>query len=244
MYVYIRAYMQIFLIGGSWSGGLNNKVAEVFDSTEWTTLSAIDPAVIYTNDKEGVYRSDNHAWLFGWSAGTGAPLRPRRTCTQPVSIARPAMLMASARYAPTRARDVVGAQHVRRVSLPCIHVEVSFAMGPSAHALCFVIDRAGFQNACQLARPRQLLEHAACKQFLDPAAAAASLTCCVCVAVFHAGPSKQMNWFGTAGSGSRESAGMRPGEDAMNGNAVRPACARVHALECEGCLGAHDSCAT
>ena len=39
--------------------------------------------------------------------------------------------------------------------------------------------------------------------------------------VFHAGPSKQMNWFTTAGDGSTQSAGLRgDSADAMNGNAV------------------------
>ena len=39
--------------------------------------------------------------------------------------------------------------------------------------------------------------------------------------VFHAGPSKQMNWFTTAGDGSTRSAGLRgDSADAMNGNAV------------------------
>jgi galactose oxidase len=39
-------------------------------------------------------------------------------------------------------------------------------------------------------------------------------------AVFHAGPSKQMNWFTTSGDGGQRAAGDRPGDDAMNGNAV------------------------
>jgi hypothetical protein len=39
-------------------------------------------------------------------------------------------------------------------------------------------------------------------------------------AVFHAGPSKQMNWFYTSGAGGQVAAGSRPGNDAMNGNAV------------------------
>jgi hypothetical protein len=39
-------------------------------------------------------------------------------------------------------------------------------------------------------------------------------------AVFHAGPSKQMNFFTTKGTGGRRAAGTRPGGDQMNGNAV------------------------
>lgn len=39
--------------------------------------------------------------------------------------------------------------------------------------------------------------------------------------VFQAGPSKQMNWYGTAGTGSQRAAGFRANDtDAMNGNAV------------------------
>jgi hypothetical protein len=39
-------------------------------------------------------------------------------------------------------------------------------------------------------------------------------------AVFHAGPSQNMNWFTTAGAGGRRVGGTRPGGDQMNGNAV------------------------
>jgi galactose oxidase len=39
-------------------------------------------------------------------------------------------------------------------------------------------------------------------------------------AVFHGGPSKQMNWFTTAGQGGTRVAGTRPGQDAMCGSAV------------------------
>jgi hypothetical protein len=39
-------------------------------------------------------------------------------------------------------------------------------------------------------------------------------------AVFHAGPSKKMNWFTTTGEGGARDAGTRPGADAMCGNAV------------------------
>ena len=39
-------------------------------------------------------------------------------------------------------------------------------------------------------------------------------------AVFHAGPSTQMNWFTTTGTGGSRRAGTRPGGDQVNGNAV------------------------
>ena len=69
------ARLQVFTIGGSWSGGLDNvKVAEVFNKdTGWRRLPGIDPTVIYTDDSRGIYRSDNHAWLFGWRDNESAP---------------------------------------------------------------------------------------------------------------------------------------------------------------------------
>lgn len=46
--------------------------------------------------------------------------------------------------------------------------------------------------------------------------------------VFHAGPSKQMNWFDTDGNGVSSSAGLRGADnDAMNGNAVMYASNRI-----------------
>lgn len=39
-------------------------------------------------------------------------------------------------------------------------------------------------------------------------------------AVFHAGPSREMNWIFTNGNGRTEFAGFRPSDDAANGNAV------------------------
>ena len=38
--------------------------------------------------------------------------------------------------------------------------------------------------------------------------------------MFHAGPSVTMHWFDTTGKGDWQEAGTRPGDDAMNGNAV------------------------
>jgi galactose oxidase len=102
---------EVFTIGGSWSGGQGNKDGEVWSPATgaWRrTLSVMDDAML-TADKAGVYRADNHAWLFAASNGR----------------------------------------------------------------------------------------------------------------VFHAGPSKRMNWFGTTGNGSVTNAGNRGNDgDAMNGNAV------------------------
>lgn len=59
---------RIFTIGGSWSGARGGKQGEIYNSTAntWTTLNGCDVARILTNDRAGVYRSDNHAWLFAW----------------------------------------------------------------------------------------------------------------------------------------------------------------------------------
>ncbi|CAH0384248.1 unnamed protein product [Bemisia tabaci] len=63
---------RIFTIGGSWSGGEGNKNGEIFDldTRQWTGLPGcrVDPMV--TGDRQGVYRGDNHGWLFGWKGNT------------------------------------------------------------------------------------------------------------------------------------------------------------------------------
>ena len=102
---------RIFTIGGSWSGGTGGKNGEIYNPTSnlWALLSGCPVAPMLTNDAQGVYRQDNHGWLFGWKEGS----------------------------------------------------------------------------------------------------------------VFQAGPSMAMNWYGTTGSGSQQSAGPRASDpDAMNGNAV------------------------
>lgn len=56
----------IFTIGGSWSGGQGGKNGEVFDGYGWTELPGCPVGPMLTNDAQGVYRADNHAWLFAW----------------------------------------------------------------------------------------------------------------------------------------------------------------------------------
>ena len=62
---------RIFTIGGSWSGGEGGKNGEVYNtsSNTWSLLSGCPVAPMLTVDKQGVYRADNHAWLFGWKSG-------------------------------------------------------------------------------------------------------------------------------------------------------------------------------
>lgn len=61
-----------FVIGGSWSGGQGNKNGEIYDpnSNTWTGLPGCPVAPMLTNDVDGIFRSDNHGWLFGWKDGS------------------------------------------------------------------------------------------------------------------------------------------------------------------------------
>ncbi|KAG7143032.1 Galactose oxidase like protein [Verticillium longisporum] len=58
----------VFTIGGAYAGSREAKNGEVFnpDNQEWTYLPGADVKPMMTIDHEGVWREDNHAWLFGW----------------------------------------------------------------------------------------------------------------------------------------------------------------------------------
>jgi galactose oxidase len=62
---------RIFLIGGSWQGGVGIKNGEVYDAkaNAWTEIDGADVKKIYTQDQR-TYRQDNHPWLFGWTNGS------------------------------------------------------------------------------------------------------------------------------------------------------------------------------
>lgn len=61
----------IFIIGASWSGGQGGKNGELYSPTAntMTQLGGAPVAPMLTGDAQGVYRADNHGWLFGWSDG-------------------------------------------------------------------------------------------------------------------------------------------------------------------------------
>ncbi|EXK84413.1 galactose oxidase [Fusarium oxysporum f. sp. raphani 54005] len=63
---------RVFTIGGSWSGGIFEKNGEVYDpsSKTWTSLPGALVKPMLTADQQGLYRSDNHGWLFGWKKGS------------------------------------------------------------------------------------------------------------------------------------------------------------------------------
>ena len=59
-----------FTIGGSWSGGNGDKVGEVWSTNSgWRKLPNFNADPIIAPDPEGVYRGDNHAWLFAVGGG-------------------------------------------------------------------------------------------------------------------------------------------------------------------------------
>ena len=72
---------RIFTIGGSWSGGQGNKNGEIYSTTAntWTLLPGCPVAPMLTNDAQGVYRQDNHGWLFGWKNGSVFQAGPSKT---------------------------------------------------------------------------------------------------------------------------------------------------------------------
>jgi galactose oxidase len=64
---------RVFTIGGSWHDFAGQKHGEVWTpdgaTGSWRRLNDVRVDNILTNDPEGVYRADNHAWVFGVSNG-------------------------------------------------------------------------------------------------------------------------------------------------------------------------------
>lgn len=60
---------RIFTIGGSWSGGRGGKNGEIYDpkTNAWTKLPSATVSSILTADAGGIFRQDNHAWLYAWT---------------------------------------------------------------------------------------------------------------------------------------------------------------------------------
>ena len=55
----------VFTVGGSWSGGTDNKDGETWiPGAGWHYNYSVWDDYFLTGDSAGVYRSDNHAWLF------------------------------------------------------------------------------------------------------------------------------------------------------------------------------------
>jgi hypothetical protein len=59
----------VFTLGGSWSGGEGGKSGEVWNTVAWTLSSGIPETNIVGPDPAGIYRGDNHLWMFAQSNG-------------------------------------------------------------------------------------------------------------------------------------------------------------------------------
>jgi galactose oxidase len=57
--------VQVFVLGGSWSGGTGGKIGEVFDGTAWRKLANVKTGPMQTADFRGIYRQDNHGCVAG-----------------------------------------------------------------------------------------------------------------------------------------------------------------------------------
>lgn len=62
---------EVFTVGGSWSGGRKGKAGELYSpaTNTWRSLPDVPSTPFLTADPAGVYRADNHAWLFAASGG-------------------------------------------------------------------------------------------------------------------------------------------------------------------------------
>ncbi|KAI1871919.1 hypothetical protein JX265_005905 [Neoarthrinium moseri] len=72
---------RVFTIGGSYSGGYGGKDGEIYDpaTNTWTFLAGAEVDVMLTDDHEGIWREDNHGWLYGWKNGSVFQAGPSRT---------------------------------------------------------------------------------------------------------------------------------------------------------------------
>jgi hypothetical protein len=60
----------VFTLGGSWSGGHGGKSGELWTAgSGWQLLSGVPEDSVVGPDPQGVYRGDNHLWLFAVSGG-------------------------------------------------------------------------------------------------------------------------------------------------------------------------------
>jgi galactose oxidase len=63
---------RVFTIGGAYSGLRKGKDGEVYDpkTNSWKALPGAKMVPMLTTDHEGIWREDNHAWLFSWKKGS------------------------------------------------------------------------------------------------------------------------------------------------------------------------------
>jgi galactose oxidase len=68
----VLSNLQVLTLGGSWSGSLGGKTAEIWSSATgtWSLLNGVPETNVVGPDPQGIYRGDNHLWLFAQSNGT------------------------------------------------------------------------------------------------------------------------------------------------------------------------------
>ncbi|HEV2240152.1 MAG TPA: discoidin domain-containing protein [Streptosporangiaceae bacterium] len=73
---------QVLTLGGSWFDSAGSKNGEIFTPSgttgSWQTLPGVVATNILTSDPAGVFRADNHAWLFAQRGGTVFHAGPSR----------------------------------------------------------------------------------------------------------------------------------------------------------------------
>jgi galactose oxidase len=73
---------KVLTLGGSWYDSAGDKNGEIFTPNgttgSWRTLPGVLASKILTRDPAGVYRADNHAWLFAEANGTVFQAGPSR----------------------------------------------------------------------------------------------------------------------------------------------------------------------
>jgi len=71
---------QVFILGGSWSGGGTDKMGELYTpGAGWSILKNVSASPFVTDDVVGDYRKDSHMWLFGASNGWVFHAGPAKT---------------------------------------------------------------------------------------------------------------------------------------------------------------------
>ena len=72
--------MQVFTLGGSFSGDRNqDKTGEFWNtgSDAWTLLEGVRAEAILSDDPQGAFRTDNYGFFFAWTGNSGVePPRP------------------------------------------------------------------------------------------------------------------------------------------------------------------------
>ncbi len=59
----------VLTLGGAWSGGQTPKTGEIWNGSNWRVMSGLPVTSLVGPDPRGVYRGDNHFWLFTHSDG-------------------------------------------------------------------------------------------------------------------------------------------------------------------------------